>query len=68
MKFGGTPATMLRAAFPCTNMSLMKMPIAPLIPPTHGPYNTAKTAGMTTAGKKPIPKKFTFAVEIPTTA
>ena len=68
MKFAGTPATRLKAALPCTNMSLMKMPSAPLIPPTHGPYNTAKTAGITTAGRKPMPKKLTFAVEIPTIA
>jgi hypothetical protein len=49
-------------------MSLMKIPIAPPIPPTQGPNKTAKTAGMTTAGKKPIPKKVTPAVKRPTTA
>jgi len=68
MKFGGTPAAKLRAAFPWTNMSLMKMPIAPLNPPTHGPYNAANIAGITTAGKKPIPRKEKFAVKIPNAA
>jgi hypothetical protein len=68
MKFGGIPADRLRRGIPWTNMSLMKMPIAPLIPPTQGPYNTAKIAGTTTAGKNPIPKKLKFAVKIPNAA
>jgi hypothetical protein len=46
----------------------MKIPIAPLIPPTHGPYSTAKTAGMRTAGKNPIPKKEKPAVAMPKAA
>jgi hypothetical protein len=32
-------------------MSLMKMPIAPPIPPTQGPKSTAKTAGIMTTGQ-----------------
>ena len=45
-------------------MSLMKMPIAPPIPPTHGPNKTAKTAGITTAGKNATPRNVTPAVKI----
>ena len=68
IKFGGTPAERLKRGMPWTNMSLMKIPSAPLIPPTHGPYNTAKIAGITTAGKNPIPKKEKLAVKIPNAA
>lgn len=68
MKLGGTPAERLKPGFPWTTISLRKMPNAPLKPPTHGPNKTAKTAGMTTAGKKPTPKKLIGAVKIPTTA
>jgi hypothetical protein len=53
---------------PWTNMSLMKIPSAPLIPPTHGPYNTAKIAGITTAGKNPMPKNEKLAVKMPKAA
>jgi len=68
IKFGGTPADRLRRGIPWTNMSRIKMPIAAPIPPTHGPYRTAKTAGIMTAGRKPTPKKEKPAVEIPKAA
>ena len=68
IKFGGTPADKLRRGIPCTNISRMNMPIAALIPPTHGPKSTAKTAGIMTAGKKPTPKNEKPAVDIPNAA
>ncbi len=51
MKLAGIPIEMLNRAFPCTNISLINMPIATPRPPTIGLKTSENIAGTNTAGQ-----------------